>query len=43
MKKYLIPQISALSLLSAAVKENDVWRFRFDATEPSKKYLTKLT
>ena len=43
MKKYLIPQISALSFLSAAVKENDVWKFRFGATEPSKESLIKLT
>ena len=43
MKKYLIPQIFALSLLSSAVRKNDGWRFHFDATEPSKKYLTKLT
>ena len=31
MKKYLIPQISALSLLSSAVKQDDGWRFYFDA------------
>ncbi len=42
MKKYLIPQISALSLLSSAVKQCDGWRFYFDATEPSKEYLTEL-
>ncbi len=43
MKKYLIPQISALSLLTSAVRENGGWRFHFDATEPSKEYLIKLT
>ena len=43
MKKYLIPQISALSLLSSAVKQNDGWRFHFDATDPSKEYLVELS
>ena len=43
MKKYLIPQISALSLLSSAVKQNDGWRFYFDATDPSKEYLVELS
>ena len=41
MKKYLIPQISALSLLSSGVKRGSVWSFRFDATDPSKEYLIK--
>ena len=39
MKKYLIPQISALSLLSSATESSDGWSFRFDATDPSKEYL----
>lgn len=43
MKKYLIPQISALSLLSSAVKQTDGWRFLFDATDPSKEYLVELS
>ena len=43
MKKYLIPQISALSLLSSAVKQADGWRFYFDATDPSKEYLVELS
>lgn len=43
MKKYLISQISALSLLSSAVKQNDGWRFHFDATDPSKEYLVELS
>ena len=43
MKKYLIPQISALSLLSSAVKQDDGWRFHFDATDPSKEYLVELS
>ena len=43
MKKYLIPQISALSLLSSAVKQTDGWRFHFDATDPSKEYLVELS
>ena len=43
MKKYLIPQISALSLLSSAVKQADGWRFHFDATDPSKEYLVELS
>ena len=38
MKKYLIPQISAISLLSSAVKQNNGWRFCFDAADPSKEY-----
>ena len=43
MKKYLIPQISALSLLSSAVKQDDGWRFYFNATDPSKEYLIELS
>lgn len=43
MKKYLIPQISALSLLSSAVKQDDGWRFYFNATDPSKEYLVELS
>lgn len=43
MKKYLIPQISALSLLSSAVKQDEGWRFHFDATDPSKEYLVELS
>ncbi len=43
MKKYLIPQISALSLLSSATKTFDGWAFRFDATDPSKEYLIEDT
>ena len=43
MKKYLIPQISALSLLSSAVKQADGWKFHFDATDPSKEYLVELS
>ena len=39
MKKYLIPQISALSLLSSATESSDGWSFCFDATDPSKEYL----
>ena len=39
MKKYLIPQISALSLLSSSTESSDRWSFRFDATDPSKEYL----
>lgn len=43
MKKYLIPQISALSLLSSATKISDGWAFRFDTTDPSKEYLIEDT
>ena len=43
MNKYLIPQISALSILSSAVKQDDGWRFYFDATDPSKEYLVALS
>ena len=41
MKKYLIPQISAISLLSSAKPQDDGWRFYFDATDPSKEYLVE--
>jgi hypothetical protein len=41
MKKHLISQISALSLLSSAVKQDDGWRFHFDATDPSKECLVE--
>ena len=43
MKKYLISQISALSLLSSAAKQDDGWRFHFDSTDPSKEYLVELS
>ena len=43
MNKYLIPQISALSILSSAVKQDDGWRFLFNATDPSKEYLVELS
>ena len=43
MNKYLIPQISALSLLSSAVKQDDGWRFFFNATDPSKEHLVELS
>ena len=43
MNKYLIPQISALSILSSAVKQDDGWRFLFNATDPSKEYLVEVS
>ncbi|MBQ7646042.1 MAG: hypothetical protein IJS94_02120 [Clostridia bacterium] len=42
-QQYIIPQISALSITSAAEGSFNHWRFYFDATETSKEYLVKET
>lgn len=42
-KKYIIPEISAQSLITSAQKTDDGYRFYFDTTEPSKEYLVKNT
>ena len=41
--KYTIPEISAYSILSAAVETKDGYRFSFDATDPSKSYMVEET
>ena len=43
MHKYVIRQISALSIIASAVGEYGAWRFSFDATDPSKEYLVEET
>ena len=42
-KKYIIPEISAQSLITSAQKTDDGYRFYFDTTEPSKEYLIENT
>lgn len=42
-KKYIIPEISAQSLITSAQKTDDGYRFYFDTTEPSKEYLVDNT
>lgn len=42
-KKYIIPEISAQSLITSAQKTDDGYRFYFDTTEPSKEYLVENT
>ena len=42
-KKYIIPEISAQSLIASAQKTDDGYRFYFDITEPSKEYLVENT
>jgi len=37
--KYVIPEISALSLISSAIKKDDGYKFSFDTTDPPKEYL----
>ena len=43
MHKYVIRQISALSIIASAVGEYGAWRFSFDATDPSKEFLVEET
>lgn len=43
LNKYVIRQISALSIIASAVGEYGAWRFSFDATDPSKEYLVEET
>ena len=42
-RKYIIPEISAHSILSAAKEADDGILFRFDTSDPSKEYLTEKT
>lgn len=42
-KKYIIPEISAQSLIASAQKTDYGYRFYFDTTEPSKEYLVDNT
>ncbi len=42
-KKYIIPEISASSIIFAARQMGDGYRFYFDATDPSKEYLVERT
>ena len=42
-KKYIIPEISAQSLITLAQKTDGGYRFYFDTTEPSKEYLVENT
>ncbi|MBO4870121.1 MAG: hypothetical protein J5585_10465 [Clostridia bacterium] len=43
LQKYVIRQISALSIIASAVGEYGAWRFSFDATDPSKEFLVEET
>ena len=43
LRKYVIRQISALSIISTAVGEYGDWSFSFDATDTSKEYLVEET
>ena len=42
-KKYIIPEISAQSILACARQTGDGYRFYFDTTDPSKEYLVERT
>ncbi len=42
-KKYIIPEISAQSILASARQTDDGYRFYFDTTDPSKEYLVERT
>ena len=42
-QKFIIPEISAQSILSSASGTEDGWRFSFRADEPSKEYLVEQT
>ena len=42
-KKYIIPEISAQSLITSAQKTDNGYHFYFDTTEPSKEYLVENT
>jgi hypothetical protein len=39
--KYIIPELSAHSIISAAQKTDKGWQFCFDTTDPSKAYLVE--
>ena len=42
-KKYIIPEISAQSILASARRTDDGYSFYFDTTDPSKEYLVERT
>ncbi len=42
-KKYIIPEISAQSILASARRTGDGYSFYFDTTDPSKEYLVERT
>jgi len=43
LEKYIIPEISAYSIISCAKKTEEGYKFNFDTTDPSKEYLVKDT
>ena len=42
-KKYIIPQISAQSIIASAKQKGDGYNFYFDTTDVSKEYLVEDT
>ena len=42
-KKYIIPEISAQSIIASARQTGDGYNFYFDITDPSKEYLVERT
>ena len=42
-KKYIIPEISAQSIITSARRADDGYSFYFDTTDPSKEYLVERT
>ena len=42
-KKYIIPEISAQSIIASARQTGDGYSFYFDTTDPSKEYLVERT
>ena len=42
-KKYIIPEISAQSIIASAKRKDDGYRFYFDTTDVSKEYLVEDT
>ena len=42
-KKYIIPEISAQSIIASARRTGDGYSFYFDTTDPSKEYLVERT
>lgn len=42
-KKYIIPEISAQSIIASARRTDDGYSFYFDTTDPSKEYLVERT
>ena len=42
-KKYIIPEISAQSIIASTRQTGDGYSFYFDTTDPSKEYLVERT